>query len=524
MKFKQLNITEIIADDNIRSKISKESVEGLVQSIKENGILQPVLVKLLKDGKYDLIAGFRRITAATEAGLKIVPCVIQDIREENRTSVQLIENIQREELDTIDESFAIKQIVDKYGVEDGAMAIGKKPIYLIQRIKLLDLPKVVKEGLKAKMISVGHGIVLSRLAGKSAQESLFKQIVSQKMSVKQSENDLEDYTQRLNNTSFDKTDCKDCVHSGVNQGDLFDEDSDLKGECLNKECFSKKIKEHIALKKKELKEKKITVISSQQYSDEYNKWERLSGYTAEEALGKDSVKRLIESGENIVVCFDEDSGREIYLMKSTAYKSLVRKLKQLKASKGKKKNGEEELDPRALAKKANRISETKRRFLIEQLQLKSTAEQLQRIVLEVMFLAEPQGGTAVYDFLVAHGKAKSKDEGSGNYLVRWDIDKQLVSLDKKSIALGILAAARRNIEKHDTDYLVATAKEIGVEMSQFRIDEEYLKKFTKDELIKMSKEVKSVIPKDIQKKSKKDMIEYILERKLAIVPKELLKK
>jgi len=523
VKFKQLNITEIIADDNIRSKITKESIEGLMQSIKENGILQPLLVRLVDNGKYNLVAGYRRRAAAMGAGLDTVPCVIQDIREENRETVQLIENIQREDLDTIDESLAIKQIVDKYGVEDGAMAIGKKPLYITQRIKLLDLPKIIKEALTAKMISVGHGIVLSRLVDSKVQVNMFKEIVSEKMSVKQAENELDNYTQRLGNAAFDKTQCKDCVHSGINQGDFFDEDSELKGECLDKECFAKKVKEHIASRKKETG---VTVLTVDEYNDNYNKWESLNGWSAEDDLGKASIKRLIESGENVSVMFDDVTGSETFYMNAPAYKGLVKKLKQLKMSKGKKKNGkdEEPIDERALAKKANRISETQRRFLIERLEAKATPTQLHRVILEIMFNADKISGMDIYEFLVAQGKMKSSEEGSCNHMVRWDIEKQLANCDEKAIKSEIFSAARRNINRHDTEYLIATAKEIGIDMSQFRIDEEYLKKFTKDELIKMGKEVKSAIPKDVQKKSKKDMIDYILERKLAIVPKELLKK
>jgi len=522
VKFKQLKITEITADNNIRSKISKESIEGLVNSIRETGILQPLLVKAVKEGEYNLIAGFRRITAAIEAGLDSVPCVIRDVSEDDREGIQLVENIQRENLNPIDEGKAVKQLVEKYNVEDAAMALGKSALYVDQRLKLLDLPTIVKQALQSRMISIGHGIVISRLANQKAQESLFKEILSDKMSVKQSENELERYATRLNNTAFDKTECKSCAHNGTNQGDLFDKDSELKGECLNKDCFAKKVKEHIVSRKKELKIKKVSTLTRNQYYDEQNEWTRLDGYSAEEDIGKVNVKHRMESCEDCAVIFDEENGNEVVVMKSVVYKSIKRKLAQL--AKSKSKDGETKDNSRTLAKKANRVEETRRRFLIEKLEKKITNEQLYRIALEILFGNESGNDTSVSDFLAKHCNEKSSEDDNQNWSARWNIDVKLAKLDKKVIQEGILESSRRNIKKHDTEFLVKTASEIKIDMLQFKIDEEYLKKFTKDELVKVSKELKCAVPKDVQKKSKALMVTYILDKKSTVVPKELTKK
>ena len=527
MKFKQLKITEITADKNIRSKISKESVEGLIKSIKETGILQPILVKQIAEGKYDLIAGFRRITAAIEAGLETVPCVIRDVSEEDREGVQLVENIQREDLNPMDEASAVKQLVEKFNVKDAAMALGKTPLYIDQRIKLLSLPTLIRQALKGRMISIGHGIVISRLTNTKSQTQLFKEIVSEKLSVKQAENQLERYAQRLSDVAFDTKQCKTCVHCGTNQGDFFDKDSQLKGECLDKDCFNKKIQDYIKEKKKVLKEKKIPVMTRDQYYEETNKWTDISGdYSeAKSVLGKKAVKNIIESGEDIAVVFDDDTGMERIVLSTSVYRSRKNKLARLKKHKENGGEGEPADDSRTLAKKANRIDETQRRFLIEKLEKKMTPEQLQRIVLEVMFGAESGTGTGVHEFFKEHGLTnKSDEDDTQNFSSRFESAVKISKVEKSKVLVGIMASARRYIAKHDTSYLVASAKEIGIDMSQFRIDEGYLKKFTKDDLVKVSKELKCSIPKDIQKKSKKDMIGYILERKTSNVPKELLKK
>ncbi len=126
MKLETIKILEIIADENIRSKITKESISGLVASVKEYGILQPILVRVTKEGKYELIAGFRRMAAAKEAALVEVPCILSNVNDEDRTQVQLVENIQREDLNPIDESGALIELIKKHAVDDLALMIGKK--------------------------------------------------------------------------------------------------------------------------------------------------------------------------------------------------------------------------------------------------------------------------------------------------------------------------------------------------------------------------------------------------------------
>ena len=140
MKFKEINIKSIEIKDNVRKDLTPASITELMQSIKEKGIVQPILVKAIKEDKYNLIAGFRRIMAAKGLGLQVVPCVIEDIADEDRTQVQIVENIQREDLNAVDEAVALSSLSKKHKIEDLALMIGKTTLYVNQRLILLSLP------------------------------------------------------------------------------------------------------------------------------------------------------------------------------------------------------------------------------------------------------------------------------------------------------------------------------------------------------------------------------------------------
>jgi len=128
MDYKNINIKDIKADDNIRKSIAKESLEGLMQSIKEQGIIQPLVVRKLKDNTFDLIAGFRRLMAAKELNLSNVPCVIRAAENDEIVELQLIENIQRENLNPIDEAKAIQELAKDHTVADLIPMLGQEAV------------------------------------------------------------------------------------------------------------------------------------------------------------------------------------------------------------------------------------------------------------------------------------------------------------------------------------------------------------------------------------------------------------
>lgn len=515
MKFKEIEITKIKAKDNVRTEIPKTSIEGLMQSIKEQGIVQPLLVKILKDG-YDLIAGYRRLAAAKALKLDKVPCVIEDIEEKDRKQIQLVENIQRENLNPVDEAAALSDLLKLHKIEDLAMMIGKTQKFVSDRIKILSLPMLITDALKAKKLSMGHAIVISRIPNKKGQIEMCRDILSDKMSIIQAESNLERFSKRLEYAPFEKTACKNCVHNGINIKDLFDKDAGLKGQCMNPECFDKKVKEYIAARKVHWKEKKVPVMSKDQYhsGNEMSKWHSVSSYEVQE-IGKDVFKEEMKKGENVAIVLD-DSGREDLLMKKSVWTALTKRSKKGKITGSTDNVMKKQRDK---AKQDNRVDETKRRFLIAGLEKNASSAQLSRIILEILFGSEHGTEETVSEFFVKQGLMKKKAQ---NCETRWKIEELVGQSKISAVEKEHYAVARRAIQKHDTDYLEAMGKEVKIDMSQFRIDEEYLTKHTKDGLLKLMKEFKLKSPDKFESKSKGDMIKWILEQKINNAPKEVM--
>ncbi len=519
MKFKEIEITKIKAKDNVRAEISKASIEGLVQSIKEQGILQPLLVRINNDG-YDLVAGFRRLTAAKALKLDKIPCVIQDIEEKDRKQVQLVENIQRENLNPIDEAVALSDLLKTHKIDDLAMMIGKTTKFVSDRIKVLSLPLLVTDSLKAKKISMGHAIVLSRIPNKKAQIEMCKDILSDKMSVIQAESNLDRFSKRLGFAPFDKKDCKNCVHNGVNIKDLFDKDAELKGQCMNPECFDKKVKEHLVVRAAHWQEKNTSVMTSDQYhsGNEMSKWHSVSNYEVQE-IGKDVFKEEMKKGENVAVVLD-DTGREQLLMKKSVWTALTKRNR-----KGKLTGSTDDVmkKQREESKSKNRVDETKRHFLIARLEKSAKGEHLNRIILEILFHSEHGNAKTISAFLYKQGLVGETKKNKENFEVRYNMDELICGAKQSEIVAEQFQVALRDIKNHDTDYLEVIAKEIKCDMTQFRIDEEYLTKHTKDGLHKLAKEFKLKTPATFGMNSKGDMVKWILEQKINQAPKEVLK-
>lgn len=523
MKLEKVKIESIVADENIRSKITEASIEGLVSSIKENGLLQPILVRM-KDGKYDLVAGFRRLAAIKLAGIAEVSCIIEEITDEDRTQVQLVENIQREELNPIDEAKALQGLLLKHTIDDLAMMVGKTKLFIQQRQHLLDLPIIIQTALRDKKISAGHGIVIARLNNKNARIEFFEDIIVERLSIASAERQLDKYSSRLEYAVFDKAQCKTCMHNGTNQKDLFDPDVALKGNCLNTECFKDKVKAHIDARKKLLKEKKISIISRDDtYGNEKGKNEMHSISTYDiETIGKEALRKEISEAKNVAVVFNNETGAEqLYLNKSTFRTLTKRKNAAEKVGKGSSNDPEEAArKERQAHKKISRVDETKRRFLISQLVKKATKEQLNRIVLEMLFGTERSQSETISAFLIKQDIAKNKKP---NYEVRHNLFNTLSECEDDDVKLEISRIARDNIESHDTDEIILMAEEIKINMNQFVIDEEYLSKFTKAELMSLSKDFKLKAPLKFEAEGKPEMIAWILKQGIKDVPKELTK-
>lgn len=141
-----------------RRDFSKESLTALAESIKENGLIQPVVVRQKKNGTYELAAGERRWRAAKLAGLETIPAVTQDYDDRSMAEMALVENLQREDLNPVDEGLAYQKLMDDYGLtqEDISRKVGKSRPYVANMVRLLALPEEVKDFLSKGQLTAGQ--------------------------------------------------------------------------------------------------------------------------------------------------------------------------------------------------------------------------------------------------------------------------------------------------------------------------------------------------------------------------------
>jgi ParB family transcriptional regulator, chromosome partitioning protein len=173
-----------------RTKIDPESLSALASSIEANGVVQPLLVRPLPDGSYELIAGERRWRAAQAAGLAKVPAVVRDQELAERLQVALIENMVREDLNPVDEARACAALVDELGLskEDLARRVGRSRPAVSNLIRLLDLPDEALELLESGELSEGHARALLAADGNDVRRRLARDAARGGWSVRETEN------------------------------------------------------------------------------------------------------------------------------------------------------------------------------------------------------------------------------------------------------------------------------------------------------------------------------------------------
>jgi len=165
-RFEQLDIEEINVEEGIRQTIDKEALNELVASIRQHGILQPIVVESGKEGRYKLHIGSRRVAAARTIGLEKVPAIVLDdqLEAEESIAIMLVENLHREDLDPIDEAEAYATLKDM-GTKVSAIArlVGKERTYVSHSLRLLRLHPKVREAVRQHTIPREHALALLRL-------------------------------------------------------------------------------------------------------------------------------------------------------------------------------------------------------------------------------------------------------------------------------------------------------------------------------------------------------------------------
>jgi ParB family transcriptional regulator, chromosome partitioning protein len=190
-ELRELPVEAIVPNpDQPRTRFDAEALAGLASSIERSGVVQPLLVRPLRDGGYELIAGERRWRAARQAGLAKVPAIVRDPEQAERLQVALIENMVREDLNPVEEARACAALVEDLGLSKGELArrIGRSRPAVSNLIRLLDLPDEALALLEGGELSEGHGKALLGASGNDVRRRLARDAAKGGWSVRETEN------------------------------------------------------------------------------------------------------------------------------------------------------------------------------------------------------------------------------------------------------------------------------------------------------------------------------------------------
>lgn len=172
-----------------RTRFDEAQLEELAQSIKINGVVQPILARRLEGGHYQIVAGERRWRAAQRAGIQRIPAVVREIPDEKMLELALIENIQRQELNAIEEAYAYKRLIETLGLTQEAVAqrVGRDRTFITNYLRLLRLPEDIQKLVEDNTISMGHARALLGVDDQDIQRKIARNIVDQGLSVRETE-------------------------------------------------------------------------------------------------------------------------------------------------------------------------------------------------------------------------------------------------------------------------------------------------------------------------------------------------
>jgi ParB family chromosome partitioning protein len=182
---------DLIEPNNVqpRTRFDETQLEELAQSIKTNGIVQPILVRKTGGGRYQIVAGERRWRAAQRAGLQRIPSVIRDVPDDKMLELALIENIQRQELNAIEEAYAYKRLIETFNLtqETVAQRVGRDRTFVTNYLRLLRLPEDIQLLVEENKLSMGHARALLGIDDADKQREIARGIIERSLSVRDTE-------------------------------------------------------------------------------------------------------------------------------------------------------------------------------------------------------------------------------------------------------------------------------------------------------------------------------------------------
>lgn len=189
-QIKEVELGKIVPNAGQPRKIfDNEGLKELAQSIQEHGLIQPLVVRPLKNGQYQIIVGERRWRACKHLGLRTVPVVVKDWDDQKTSEAALIENIQRRDLNPLEEAQAFRSLIEEYGItqENLAIKLGKSRTYITNSLRLLSLPNEVQGLLAENKITSGHAKAILGLESQAKQVAVALQVLADGLSVRKTE-------------------------------------------------------------------------------------------------------------------------------------------------------------------------------------------------------------------------------------------------------------------------------------------------------------------------------------------------
>lgn len=191
-----------------RTNFSEESLKELASSIKELGIIQPITVRKLDFNKYQLVSGERRFRASKLIGLETITAYVRIANDQESLEMALVENIQRQDLDPIEIALSYQRLIDEINLTQEQMSerVGKKRSTIANYLRLLKLDPIIQTGMRDGFISMGHGRALIAIDDLSIQLDIYEQILSKKLSVRETETYVRDYNSNEDDKPIAKID------------------------------------------------------------------------------------------------------------------------------------------------------------------------------------------------------------------------------------------------------------------------------------------------------------------------------
>lgn len=181
-----------------RMNFSAEKIDELAKSIKEKGIIQPVLVRSTGENHYELIAGERRLRAAKKLGLTEMPAIVRRVADADLLEMSIIENIQREELNAVEEAKAYRRLAQEFGLTQDTIAdrVGKDKSSISNLLRILNLPQIIQDVIAKNLITFGHAKALMSIHDEKRQIAFCEEIIEKGLSVRQAELGFSHYGKR----------------------------------------------------------------------------------------------------------------------------------------------------------------------------------------------------------------------------------------------------------------------------------------------------------------------------------------